>query len=90
MMVGGGNIYKLQHIGKANIRQGGRLPIAIMCSDEALQIADAHLRGDTERVVTVIADGMDELGESMDHLFLSDEDATYAAVNELEPLQLIE
>ena len=33
---------------------------------------------------------MDELGESMDHLFLSDEDATYAAINELKPLQLIE
>ena len=48
------------------------------------------MRGDTESVFRVVEDGMDELGESMDHLFLSDEDATYAAVNEIDPLQLIE
>ena len=90
MMVGGGNNYKLQHIGKAKLCWEGRLTIAISWSDEALEISDAHLRGDTERVVRFIEDGMAELGESMKHLFLSDEDATYAAVNELEPLQLIE
>ena len=90
MMVGGGNNYKLHHIGKAKLHREGRLPIDIRCSDEALEIADAHLREYTERVVRVIEDGMDDLGESMDHLFLSDEDATYAAVNEIEPLQLIE
>ena len=88
-MVGGENNYKLQHIGKAKLRREGHLPISIRCSDEALEISDAHLRGDTERVVRVIEYGMDEMGGSMDHLFLSDEDATYAAVNELEPLQLI-
>ena len=90
MMVGGGNNYKLQHIGKAELCWEGRLSIAIRCIDEALEIADSHLRGDTELVVRVVEDGMDELGKSMDHLFLSDKDATYAAVNELEPLQLIE
>ena len=44
------------------------------------------MRGDTERVVRFIEDVMDELGESMDHLFLSYKDAKYAAVNELEQL----
>ena len=63
MMAGGGKNYKLQHIGKAELRREGPLPIAIRCSDEALDIADAHLRGDTDRVVGFIEDGMDELGE---------------------------
>ena len=59
----------------------GCLPVAIGCSDEALDIADAHLCGDTERVFRFIEDVMDDLEESTDHLFLSDEYATYAAVN---------
>ena len=90
MMVGGRNNYKLQHIGKAEIRREDCLTIVIRWSDESLEIANSHLCGYTESVVRVIEYGMDELGESMDHLFLSDEYATYAALNELEPLQLIE
>ena len=81
MMVGGWNNYNLQHIGKSKLCREVRLPIAIRCSNESLEIADAHLHGDTERVVRVIEDGMDDLGKSMGHLFLSDEDSTYAAVN---------
>ena len=90
MIIGGGNSYKLHHIGKANIFREGRLPIDIRCSDEALEIPDTYLRWDTERVVKVIEDGIDEMGESMDYLILSEEDAEYAAVTELEPLQLIQ
>ena len=41
-------------------------------------------------MIRVIEDGIDELGESMDHLSLSDEDATYADINELETLKIIE
>ena len=90
MIVEVGNNYKLQHIGKAKLRREGCLHIVIRWSDKALDISDAHLRVDTERVVRFIEDGMEELRDSMDHLFLSDEDSTYAAVNKLEPLQLIE
>ena len=76
--------------GLAKLCREGCLTIAIRCSDESLEIADAHLCGDTERVFRFIEDVMDDLEESTDHLFLSDEYATYAAVNELDPLQLIE
>ena len=62
-MVGGGNNYKLQNIGKAKLRWEGRLPIDIRCSDEALEITNAHLRGDNDHVVRVIEDEMDEMGE---------------------------
>ena len=49
--------------GSAKLCREGCLPIAIRCSDEALDIADAHLHGDTERVVRVIEYVMDEMGE---------------------------
>ena len=67
--------------GLAKLCREGCLTIAIRCSDEALDIADAHLHGDTERLFRVLEDVMDDLGESTDHLFLIDEYATYAAVN---------
>ena len=88
MKVGGGNNYKLQHIGKEKLRREGRLPIAIKCSDEALEIANAHLNGDTERVIGNVPDVLEEVVDSMSHMFLSESDAIFATDNDLKPLQL--
>ena len=82
-----------QHIGKAKIRQEGRLTTAIKCSDESLYISNTHFNGDTEVVVGAVPYGLNVLMETMDgvfNMFLSDADATFAAVNELEPLHLNE
>ena len=61
MKVGGGNKYKLQHIGKAKLRREGHLFIAIKCSDDALQIVKAHLNGSNDHVLGAIPDGLDML-----------------------------
>ena len=88
MEVGGGNNYQLQHIGKAKLRREGRLSTSIRCSDVALQTANAHLNGETGPVAEVIPDGVDELSGRIANMFLSEEDATFASENDLEPVQL--
>ena len=93
MKVGGGNNYKIQHIGKAKLRREGCLSVAIKCIYEDLQIANAHINGRNDHVVGAIPDGMDMLLDLMDrefNMFLSDEDATFAAEKKPEPLQLTE
>ena len=40
------NNYKVQHVGKMKLRKGKSLLKAIRCSDEALQIANAHFNGE--------------------------------------------
>ena len=59
MKVSDGNNYKLQHIRKEKFRREGRLPIAIKCSDKALEIGNAHLNGDTERAIRNVPDVLD-------------------------------
>ena len=52
-----------------------RLSISIKCSDEALQIANAHLNLSNDHVVRDITDGKDILSDLMDrafNVFLSD------------------
>ena len=88
MEVGGGNNYKLQHIGKAKLRREGRLSNSIKCSNLALQAANAHLNGETGPVAEVIPDGVDELNGRIADMFLSDEDATFASEHDLEPVEL--
>ena len=91
--LGGVNKYNIQHIGKAKLRREGRLSVAIKCSDEALQIANAHINGSNDHVVGAIPSVMDMLLELMErafNMFPSDEDAVLMAENELEPLQLTE
>ena len=92
MKVGGENNYKLQNICKAKLQREGSIPNTINHSDEALDIANYNFIGDTEGVVGDVTDGLDIIMESMDvfNMFLSDADATFAAVNELEPLHLNE
>ena len=85
---GGGNNYRLQHIGKATLRREGRLSNSIKCSSLASQTAHAHLNGQTGPLAEVIPDGVDELNGHIANMFLSDEDATFASENDLEPVEL--
>ena len=82
--VGGGNNYKLQHIGKAKLQREGCLSIDINCSEEALQIANTYLNVSNNHVVGDIPYGMDMLSELMEHafnIFLSDKDSILASEN---------
>ena len=65
--------------------------MTIRCSDEALRITEDHLDGDSDYVLGVIPVGMDTLSRSMDrvfNIFLIEDDATFAAENDLDPLYL--
>ena len=58
-----------------------------------MQIANAHLNGRNDHVVRATPDGMDVLSELMErafNMFISDEDSTFAAENELDPFQFTE
>ena len=88
MKVGGRNNYKLQHIRKEKLRREGRLPIAITYSNEALEIANSYLNRDTECVIGNVLDVLEEVVDSMSHMFLSELDAIFATDNDLKPLQL--
>mmetsp|Transcript_5172 Transcript_5172/g.7285 ORF Transcript_5172/g.7285 Transcript_5172/m.7285 type:complete len:134 (-) Transcript_5172:34-435(-) len=61
-----------------------------MRSDEALDIAEAHLRGDTGHMIGTAPNAFDTLVSSMNGMFLSEEDAAFAAENDLQPLPLNE
>ena len=82
--IGGGNNYKLKHIGKVNIWQEGRLSTLIKYSDEVLLILNTHLNRSNAHMVGDIPDGRYMLSELMNrafNMFLSDEDSTFVAEN---------
>ena len=55
-----------------------------------MNIVKAHLRGDIGHVIGTSPDFVDTLVGSMNRMLLSEADATFAAENELQPLQLNE
>ena len=73
-----------QNIDKSKIRQEGRLPTAIKYSDEALEIANGHLNGNTAGVFRAVPYGLYMIMDYMDgvfNMFLSDTDSTFADEN---------